>query len=248
MQHGDTGYRWIEVGDEGQVIEVLSEPRHRYSPPGCDSQALRDSPLPTLFQRCQSGQQQLFHFAEKGSTRVFILDESGALFHQRYPVSEPNHLLLQLRRFLDSLARQRRINGMLEEAASLVTGPRFYRLQRDGAGWRISPTRLPSADLDFIDLRLVAESDGQFTRILSLRCGDHEYSVLKLGESVFQQTARHVLGMRAQSSARYPIYLTSIELIQANYAMPPGGVEMLQLKRRVENRLSLAQKQLLQTR
>ncbi len=244
LEHGDRGFGWIAHDNEDEMLDALSAPRTRYSPPGCDPGALVSSPLPAVFSNCQAGEQQLFYHCHRGTAQIYVLDESGSLFRQRFPVTDPGFLLLQQQRFLESLARLRRLSGVLEEAASLVTGPRFYRLEHDlDGGWRILPARLPrrGSDLDFLDLRLLAENNGHHTQVLSLICGGREFSAHNQGEHLFDLVVRHVLGFRSQDGADYPIYLTSVELIQNRYGIPPSGVELLLLKRRMEQRLQQAQ-------
>jgi len=242
LQHSERGFQWTAHATLEELLEALAEPRARYSPPGCDPLTLRDTPLPVVFRSCRRGEQQLFYHCAQGRTRLYILDESGSLFTQELAVEEPHFLLLQQRRFLDSLARLRRLSGMTEEAATLVTGARFHRLEQDAEeGWCVRPAQVPRGGMvdDYLELRLVAESAGRQVRILSLILGDREFPRRTLGEQLYSAVARQVLAHRL-GGADYPLYLTAVELVQDRYGIPPSGVELLALKQRVERRLDQA--------
>lgn len=235
----DRGFHWLRQETTDELLESLGEPRARYSPPACDPQTLKDSPLPAIFRCCRPGEQQLFYLCAKGHTRLFALDENGSLFHQEFPVDDPRFLLVQQQRFLESLARLRRLSGVTEEAISLITGPRFYRLEHNSEqGWRAQPVRLPRSRIgDYLELRLIAESSGQDIRVLRLVCGEREFPASRHGAHLFAEVVELIMSYR--KGGDYPIYLTEVELIQDRYGVPPNGVELLQLKRRVEHRLNL---------
>ncbi len=241
LERSERGFRWVSHDGIDSLLDALSQPRVRYSPPACEPLTLVDTPLPAMFRSCIRGEQQLFYHSGRGLTRAYVLDESGSLFRQEFAEEDPRFLLKKEQRFLESLARQRRLNGATDEAASMITGPRFYRMEKDPSeGWRILPARLSRRGAldDYLELVLVAESDGEQVRVLSLLCGGREYSVLELGERLFDAVVGRVLANR--KGGDYPIYLTSVELIQRRYGVPPSGVELLTLKRRVEQRLNLA--------
>lgn len=240
LEAGERGFRWTQHATEADLLDSLAQPRGQYCPPGCDAQTLSDSPLPAIFRCCRPGDQQLFYYSDQGITYIYVLDETGSLFQQELPGNEPRFLLIQQQRFLESLSRLRRRSGMTEEAVTLITGPRFYRLeQRPESGWQAVPERLPHAgtDDDYLELRLVAESLRQETRLLSLVCGDREFSFLDRTSMLYTEAVQHILSYR-KGGAHYPIYLTAVELTQARYGVPPSGVELLALKRRVELRLN----------
>jgi adenylate cyclase class 1 len=245
LQHAERGFSWLAYATLEEALEALAQPKTRFSPPGCDPQTLTDSPLPALFRHCRKGEQQLFYQCIGGKTRVIVLDESGSVFHQEFPVENPSFLLIQQQRFLESLSRLRRLSGVTDEAATLITGPRFYRLEKTAEhGWRILPTRLPrrASNDDYVELRLVAESSGDDVRVLYLACGERKCSALALGERLYAEVAKQILSYR--HGGDYPIYLTDIELLQDRYGIPPSGVELLTLKRRVEQRLNRERQQL----
>ncbi len=241
LESGERGFHWVAHDTLDGLLDALAEPRVRYSPPACDPLTLTDTPLPAIFRQCVRGEQQLFYHSGGGLTRAYVLDESGSLFRQEFAEEEPRFMLMKEQRFLESLARLRRLNGVTDEAASMITGPRFYRMEKQAKeGWRVQPARLPrqSALDDYLELVLMAESDGDQVRVLSLLCGTKEFNVLGLGERLFDAVVARVLAYR--NGGDYPIYLTSVELIQRRYGVPPSGVELLTLKRRVEQRLNQA--------
>lgn len=240
VESGQRGFQWLSFNSEEELILGLGEPRSHYAPPGCDPGTLVDSPLAAIFRACRPGEQQLFYRVGRGHIHLYILDESGSLFHQNLRGEEPRFLLTQYQRFLESLSHLRRQSGMTEEGATLITGSRVYRLEPAGSGgWDAILVRLPrsSGGDDYLELVLLAEGLGQEARLLGLVCGDRSYSFLTLGAQIYSEAVQHILKYRS-GAGDYPIYLTSVELAQARYGVPPSGVEILTLKRRVEYRLN----------
>ncbi len=236
------GFHWTAHDDLQALLHSLAAPRPRFGPLGFDPHCLQDTALPAIYARACGGGQQVFYQALGQGLRLYVVDEGGALFSQDFDEPNPGFVLIQQYRFLESLARLRRLAGAVEEAETLITGPQCYQLLRgQGGAWETRPVRLPYQDpaSDFMELRLVAEQTAQDTQVLALISGDREFSTLDLGQNIYTAVARHVLAHR-HGGGDYPIYLTAVELSQERYGAPPAGVELLQLKAAVERRLNQA--------
>ncbi|MBL3590732.1 MAG: hypothetical protein JMN24_13165 [gamma proteobacterium endosymbiont of Lamellibrachia anaximandri] len=143
----------------------------------------------------------------------------------------------QQRRFLNSLQQLRSL--MPGGEINLFEEPRFYELKQASNGdWRAEPRRVPlTRPDDYMELSLVTDSLDATARPHALICGDHEFSRLEYGEEIYTATAIHLQGLR-EGNQRYPIYLTSLRLAGIQTIEPPRTVELLQLKKRVEQRLN----------
>ena len=163
----------------------------------------------------------------------------GALFRQTLQADSPRFLMLQQRRFLNSL--QQLQNLMPGDGGNLLAEPEFYELTRTSKGdYQCERRRVPlvRAD-DYMELTLVSESAERGARPVSLICGDREFTRLEYGDALYGVTADYIHTLR-RGDARYPIYLTSLRLSGFQPVEPPTTVELLMLKRRVEDRLNAA--------
>jgi adenylate cyclase class 1 len=90
---------------------------------------------------------------------------------------------------------------------------------------------------DYIELTLVSDTAAHGARPVSLICGDREFTQLEYGEELYSATIEYIHSLR-RSRERYPIYLTCLRLSSFQPIGPPTTVELLMLKRRVEERLN----------
>jgi adenylate cyclase class 1 len=239
VQTCERGFRWSRQDSHEELLDALSEPRARFSPVGVDVGTLADSPLPTVLRLSRAGELRASYLDHQGHTQVYVTDETGALFHDRIENGDPQFVLTRLERFLHSMDRLRGAVDLHVSGTNSWQRPALFRLERmPDRSWQAQPARLASAPSEYLDLRLVAEKSANNVTVLSLVCGEREISALSLGASLYEEAARLILKHR--SGGRYPLYLTEVELIQERYGVPPTGVELLCLKRRVEARLNQA--------
>ncbi|MEJ2592994.1 MAG: hypothetical protein P8178_16675, partial [Candidatus Thiodiazotropha sp.] len=159
------------------------------------------------------------------------------LFRQTLVADSPRFLMLQPRRFLNSL--QQLHNLLPGDKGNLLSEPEFYELSRLRSGeYQCERRRVPllRAD-DYMELTLVSDGADAAAAPVSLICGDREFTYLEYGNDLYGATAEYLHSLR-QGDARYPIYLTSLRLGGFQPIEPPTTVEMLNLKRRVEEKLN----------
>jgi adenylate cyclase class 1 len=227
-------FRWLQAPDREGLLDLLAEPQASFRPTVIDADALNDTPLHAVFERARPGVSQLYCAPGRDRIDLYLLDDRGALFHQGVTGSDEQHLLVQQRRFLDSLAARRAI-GSPSDAHRWLQGPaEFYRVVRQGKGWDLYPVMVPEPSASYLDLVLVTDTGrGGFT----LACGGRQFDSVRLGEALYDQVVDAVLAHR-RGRQTYPIYLTGI----ASAALAgPGDVDpwgLLNLKKRIEARLN----------
>ena len=231
------GYTWRSLESFESLLEELQQPQRVFRRLEFDPEIMANSPYPVIFKLSRPDVIQLFFQIKAQETEIFILDEQGALFRQTLAADSPRFLMLQQRRFLNSL--QQLHNLMPGDSGNLLAEPEFFELikQRDN-DYRCERRRVPlvRAD-DYMELTLVSDTAEATARPVSIICGEREFTHLEYGDDLYQATADYLHSLR-KGETRYPIYLTSLRLSSFQPVEPPTTVELLNLKRRVEERLN----------
>jgi len=241
VQREQTGFGWRSQDDFEGLLEALCRPQSRYRGLSFDPEILGHTPYPTLYRLNRPDVIQLFFQVQAQQMQIYLLDEQGALFVQSLAVDSPRYLMLQQRRFLNSLQQLRN----LLPAAELppLVEPEFYELRHEYlAGWIVEPRRIPLLGPDdYMELTLITDRFDPDAHPLSLICGDREFSWLEYGEEIYRATTEYLYELR-EGNEDYPIYLTSLSASGLPALQPPATVVLLELKNRIEQRLNLCRK------
>jgi adenylate cyclase class 1 len=227
-------FRWLHAPDREALFDLLAEPQPSFRPTVVDADVLNDTPLQAIFERVRPGASQLYCVPARDRIDLYLLDDRGALFQQTVAGSDEQHLLVQQRRFLDSLAARRAIGSSTDARRWLQGAAEFYRVVRQGKGWDVHPVSVPEPSVSYLDLVLVTDTGrGGFT----VACGGSQFDSVRLGDAIYEHLVDAVLAHR-RGRQPYPIYLTGI----ASAALAgPGDVDpwgLLNLKKRIEARLN----------
>ncbi len=235
-------FSYFSIDDREELMEVLAQPSTEFRPLAMDPYALPDTPLPAIYQANRADTIQVFYYKGKGETDLYVLDDNGALFHQKVPGTDEHYLLVQQQRFLNGLSL---LKSLLAEEPSyrmLLDAPEFYSLVRSQDGPFLAEPRTPPRHRlpdSFMELRLITDRmDLQHSPYL-LACGDREFSSIEHGEQIYSSVAEYILGRR-KGHETYPIYLTSVELSGIASDNNLTTIDLLNYKKRLENRLNEA--------
>ncbi|MCB1722905.1 MAG: class I adenylate cyclase [Gammaproteobacteria bacterium] len=236
VHYADDHYAWAPVGDQDDLDRHLAETITRYVPTRIDRMGLPDSPLPALMTRNVEGQIQVFYIVGEQGIRLFVFDECGALFQQWVPNADEYHLMVQQRRFLDTVAVQQ----LLAESG-VEHGPQFARIGRlDSGEWQITPVRVPSTRvIERTELTLAVSPGRRLEDGFRLQFGTHEFDSLVLGEALYAEVAAHLRRLR-RGGTNYPVYLTGVVGAEGEVGSPCRLMDLLRLKTQVEQRLAAA--------
>jgi len=226
-------FRWRHADDERALLELLAEPLPLPRPVVPERRALAGTPLAAVLQTAPRGGFRVYFRPKPGAVELFVLDEFGALFHQEAVGEDEQHLLVHLRRFLDSLGRRRSAQSAAAARRWLEGETTFHRLVRRGGGWHAVPAFVV-AGAQHLELTLIDDRPGGG---FCVRCGDAEFDSRVLGEGVYGAVVDEVLRHR-RGRGTYPIYLTGVAT--GGLSEPGGGSPMplLALKKRIEGRLN----------
>ncbi len=237
QQEENQQYNWRSLESFESLLDELQQPQHLYRPLEFDPEIMAKSPYPLIFKYSKPKVIQLFFQIMAQKTEIHILDEQGALFSQTLPAESPRFLMMQQRRFLNSL--QQLHNLLPGDGGNLLTEPEFHELKRSRSGeYHCERRRVPlvRAD-DYMELTLVSSDSDSTAQPVSLICGEREFSYLEYGDDLYRETAAYIQSLR-KGNEPYPIYLTSLRLSSFQPTETPTTVELLALKRRVEERLN----------
>lgn len=241
--------RYQELDSQQALLNHLAKPQSSYSPIRVDAQMLDNSALPLMLEHNREGIVQLFFKVTGPRAHVYILDERGSLFHQRVAFHGQQTLLTQFQQFIS--ATHYRMRSM-SVANSLATGeePQYFQVARDNLDhYRLEPlkTQAHTGKLNFMDVQVIGDLDGNSNNSFSIFCGKREFSALEFGETLFPEVARYITDQRS-SRHDYPIYITDIDV---NPGMLNGhaldsiqSIHFLNYKKRIESLLNEALKRL----
>lgn len=237
VQQEEQRYRWRSLESFDSLLDELQQPQRLFRSLEFDPEIMANSPYPVIFKTGRPDVIQLFFQIKPQATEIFVLDEQGALFRQALAADSPRFLMLQQRRFLNSLQQ---LHNLLPGAGSnLLAEPEFYELSKQRSGeYRCEQRRVPLVHAeDYMELTLVSDTAERSAIPVSLICEDREFTRLEYGDHLYSATTEYIHSLR-RGNQRYPIYLTSLRLSSLQSVEPPTTVELLILKRRVEERLN----------
>ncbi|MEN8178517.1 MAG: class I adenylate cyclase [Pseudomonadota bacterium] len=231
------GYQWRSLESFESLLEELTQPQPTFRSLEFDPQILQDTPYPTLYRHNRPDVIQLFYQSQPQQMQIYLLDEQGALFQQTLSVDSPRFLMLQQRRFLNSLQQLRNLLPGISD--NLLKEPEFIEIGKERrGGWTCTPRRVPlTRPDDYMELTLVTDRLDPTAHTLSLICGDRDFNQVEYGDEIYQATASYLQSLR-EGNESYPIYLTSLRFSGLQIIDPPRTVELLNLKKRVEERLN----------
>ncbi|ROR34402.1 class I adenylate cyclase [Inmirania thermothiophila] len=239
LEAGPEGVRGRILADTEALLEALAAPQPRFRGVALDRLALAGTPLPAVLAAARPGRIQVLYEAEGGAVGLYVVDERGSLFHERYEGRDPEILLRQLQRFLEAVARRR---ALLAPHAAAAVG--YARLRPGPGGWRAEPVVLEPGDAGgYYSVQVLVEEEADGRVGYRIYCGEREFTTLEHGEALFAAVRRHVLARRP-SGARYPVYITDLDI--SRLRPDAGGEPQLQTirylayKKAIEARLNAA--------
>jgi adenylate cyclase class 1 len=237
VQQEENRYSWRSLNSFDNLLQELQQPQRVFRTLEFDPEIMANSPYPLIFKASRPEVIQLFFQIKNQETEIYILDEQGALFRQTLKTDSPRFLMLQQRRFLNSL--QQLHNLLPGSSGNLLAEPEFHELIISRSGeFHCERRRVPLVRAeDYLELTLVSESAERGARPVSLICGDREFTHLEYGDDLYAATAEYIHTLR-RGGDRYPIYLTSLRLSGFQPIESPTTVELLMLKRIVEDQLN----------
>ena len=240
------GVRSEVIGPMRDLIRYLGDPRDVYTRVTFDPHALSKSPLELIYHHSAKGHITCQYHVNESTAHVFVVDENGALFHDRVPFHSDTTLVRRLRTFFESVQyrqNSRTLDDDLDEPQPnlRVSFHRVFRINHQKFRLReIIDDGPPTGAMGF-DVQVIGERINEQTQF-TLYCDGRKFTTLEHGDNVFEVLAEHVLRKRVGAS-RYPIFITDIDLSRLDAESGSSErqlqtIHYLRYKKRIENRLN----------
>ena len=207
-----------------------------FSPILFDATAFESSPLPVICELNREAAVQVFVVAERQHCDLYILDERGALYHQRRPQAAVAQIVNPVAVFLDAV-QQRYV-------LQISYGIEYHQVSRDPRGrWLVerAPFAARLATTPRMEIRVIGQELASGQIAYTVYCNDMEFSSMEEGGEVFRRAAGYILEQR-HGGAQYPVYITDIDVpLAALGAESPSqlqAIHFLHYKDKIEARLN----------
>jgi adenylate cyclase class 1 len=238
--------RYSKLGSYDDLLRYLSQGQAEFSHVAIDRYALNDGFLPLIFKINRPGVIQVVYRVDGGFADVYIADERGSLFNQRVSFFDRAALVDHFRIFFDAVLTRQRNDVSVDGGDMPAPEIEFYEAAKEDRGGR---KLMHSSDApmrrarNYFNVQVIGNAGDDDLSRFSIYCNDMEFPDLEYGEKLFHEVATFVLKQR-QGGARYPIYITDIDLPRAMFGGEAGGriqtVHFLNYKKKIEEQLKQA--------
>lgn len=229
------------LADLDAVLDCLGEERVTYSPVHLDANALQDHDLPLVLEQGRPACIQVFYRLLEGWAELYVLDEYNALWQQRLPLHDENHLLLPLQRFLRSVVMRRDARLPLDKLHQASLEIHYAQLLPSGPGKArsIEPRATPGDDSGqpYYEVQAILQAGAGDEVHVTLYCDQQEFSELDHGDELYTTVARQILGQR-RSAGHYRCYITDLDLSELLDDEQGSTLLYLRYKRELEQALN----------
>jgi adenylate cyclase class 1 len=228
------------------LLEHLGEGQAQYSALNLDRGALEGEALALILPAGRPNCIQVFYRLNEADNQaeLSVLDEHNSLWRQSVPFRDEQSLLTPLQRFLNSLLYRR--NALLpldSSSASQQLDVQYYRVLPDGPlrAQRLEQRQAPLSPLThpFYDVQAIVDAVDGKPAYVTLYCNHREFSELEYTTELFSAVAQHILSQR-RDNARYPCYITDLDLSAVYGEGAIQSVHYLRYKSRLEAALNQA--------
>jgi adenylate cyclase class 1 len=227
------GYK--QLATEKILLNELASPQKQFSNVHFASGVLENTPIHLIYSLNKPHVVQLFYHENKEETIVYIIDEKGALYIQKYNKTRPSHLLIQYSIFLESI-----LNRNLFETILTIE---YFEIKKDPAGvFSCNQVRLKAASSNTeLSLRISGE-EANTGIIYTIYCNEKEFSSLNYGNRVFYAAYQHILQFR-DDKLNYPVHISDIDLPLSAFRIKSSDqlqtIHYLNYKQKIEDKFNV---------
>lgn len=220
-----------------ELHHELSSACHDFSPLTIDKNCLIGTPYSNIFSLNKSNEIQLFYLVKADKAEVWIIDETGTLFHHRQSFHDHITLLNPYRRFLQSIIYRQ---GVMTGLTTTKT-PRFYQLSKGTSNkdaWQTKERLIndETGMIRYFNIQVIASVDQNNDPLYTYFCDDIEFSPLEYGENLLQAVAKQILRHR-NNEDRYSAYITDLDISALNPQSRQVTAQYLEIKKSLEKQI-----------
>ncbi|WP_375176650.1 class I adenylate cyclase [Marinobacter mobilis] len=195
------------------LLEHLRRPQSEYTPVVVDRYALaNEGALRCVFASNEPGCVQVFYLIVGKHAQLWLLDETGSLYHWQRDCSSRRHLLTPLLRFLENLLERRQLRQNLNSPLA-TTDIRCYELVASQGRWQAERRDFNTDNIPLhgLQVQAVGMADGEGQIRFDIYCDEQEFRAEEYGVRLIPAVA-HYIHSRRKSGEIYPVYLTDLNL------------------------------------
>ncbi len=200
------------IGDFNKLIEHLATVHTEFVETIIDRFSLNGTLLPLIYKQNRSDEIQLFYSIRGEQADVYVIDELGALFHQRVECSSSQFLLRHFSELFEAIEQRNLAHRDAMRKAIVVS---YHEIVGGGASSRklVKKHYMRQSGDDSVkaSLQVIGNRIGDTDLQLRVFCGGREFSTLDSGENLFQDVADHIVAIRKPSKL-YPIHISDLDM------------------------------------
>jgi adenylate cyclase class 1 len=238
--------RYSRLGGYDELIQYLSNSQPVFSPVVIDRYALSDNLLPVVFKLNRPGVIQVVYRVYGEQAEIYVVDERGSLFRQRIAFFDRGSLVEHLSVFFRAVVTRQHNDISIHESDMPSLEIEFYEAIKDDRGRRRLMAVSAEADKPkrrYYNVQVISDVNEDDPSRVTIYCDDVEFPGIQYGEELFDAAAAFMLKKR-EGQARYPIYITDIDLPRAMLGVEAGGriqtIHYLNFKKQIEDQLNRA--------
>lgn len=215
LQFVDGQPLFLACRDHATLLHHLAQPQPQWSAVVLDPQAMAGDTAWHLACRAgEPGALQLLFERVGREARLWLSDETGALFHWQGAFRASTSLLQPLLRFLLTIMERRQLRQQLQ-ASGEIPLVHCFELCRSGNDYQLEAraVALDRFSPDGLEVQAIGAVAASGSVQFDLYCDEQEFSALEHGENLFRAVADYIL-TRRQNRQPYPIYITDLHLPQ----------------------------------
>ncbi|MCF7969760.1 MAG: class I adenylate cyclase [Methylococcaceae bacterium] len=236
FQQKDDYLHYWKANNIAALLSDLAKPQTNFSAVHFNNSTLSSTPIPLLFSLAKEKTLQVFYYAGTHYINLYIIDEKGSFFNQRYTNTSSQQLLTAYSNFLATLNDK----GLLRNSLAVE----YFEVQRSTSHQYSARKITPPVALiwDYLNIRITGETYGSATEVLyTLYCNDLEFFAADTEEDIFKSVAKYIYNLRKNNEA-YPIHITEIDVpLQAlgvDSYQQLQSIHFLHYKQKIESRLN----------
>jgi len=231
-----------------QMFASFSQPSVSHFNTRVSEFSLQTSPLPELFGVNAPNVVQFFLQKTKSSVMIYVVDEKGALYHQKLPEDSVDSIARHFLEFFQNVSKRRALTeggslDQFDENESMVNDVEMYVLKKRKFRYEAQPLDIDVQELQDSYHIHVAGDMVDKKSVFTFFCDDVEFSSSDWGSKIFREVAKHVFNKR-KSGKKYYVYITDLTLsavlLGKKSSHMAQTVELLKYKKRIEESLNKA--------
>jgi len=236
FQQKDAYLHYWKANNLASLLLDLAKPQTAYSVVHFNTSTLNGTPIPLLFSLAKEKTIQVFYYAQDHYINLYIIDEKGSFFSQRYTNTSSHQLLTAYSNFLETLNDK----GALKTSFSVEYFELHLSTNHLYSARKITP---PIAlTWDYLSIRITGEIYGSAAEVLyTLYCNDSEFFATNTEKDIFKSVAKHIYDIR-KNNETYPIHITEIDVplqvLGVDSYQQLQSIHFLRYKQKIESRLN----------